>query len=54
MGTFPNCSRFLIKNIFYFRMNMQQQIIKGTFHLVPKRDNVCNFLKRGSFIGGLD
>ncbi|MBN3312355.1 AP3S2 protein, partial [Atractosteus spatula] len=35
--------------------DMQQQIIRETFHLVSKRDdNVCNFLEGGSLIGGSD
>ncbi|KAM4749024.1 arpin-like [Rhinophrynus dorsalis] len=34
---------------------MQQQIVRETFHLVSKRDdNVCNFLEGGSLIGGSD
>uniref|UniRef100_A0A8D2DN84 AP complex subunit sigma n=1 Tax=Sciurus vulgaris TaxID=55149 RepID=A0A8D2DN84_SCIVU len=33
----------------------QQQIIRETFHLVPKREeNVCNFLEGGLLIGGSD
>nr|XP_044990293.1 AP-3 complex subunit sigma-1-like [Jaculus jaculus] len=35
--------------------DMQQQIIRETFHLVSKRDeNVCNFLEGGLLIGGSD
>ena len=35
--------------------DMQQQIIKETFHLVSNRDdNVCNFLEGGTLIGGSD
>ncbi|XP_060709043.1 arpin isoform X4 [Hemiscyllium ocellatum] len=35
--------------------DMQQQIIRETFHLVSRRDeNVCNFLEGGSLIGGSD
>ncbi|XP_041074710.1 arpin-like isoform X3 [Polyodon spathula] len=35
--------------------DMQQQIIRETFHLVSKRDdNICNFLEGGSLIGGSD
>ncbi|XP_077630386.1 AP-3 complex subunit sigma-2 [Crocuta crocuta] len=34
---------------------IQQQIIRETFHLVLKRDdNICNFLEGGSLIGGSD
>lgn len=37
--------------LFFFKMqaeDMQQQIIRETFHLVSKRDdNVCNFLEGG-------
>uniref|UniRef100_A0A4W3JQU5 Adaptor related protein complex 3 subunit sigma 2 n=1 Tax=Callorhinchus milii TaxID=7868 RepID=A0A4W3JQU5_CALMI len=36
-------------------IDMQQQIIRETFHLVSRRDdNVCNFLEGGSLIGGSD
>ncbi|KAM9311266.1 AP-3 complex subunit sigma-2 isoform 5-T5 [Gastrophryne carolinensis] len=39
----------------HFPEDMQQQIIRETFHLVSKRDdNVCNFLEGGSLIGGSD
>ncbi|XP_052263634.1 AP-3 complex subunit sigma-1-like [Dreissena polymorpha] len=35
--------------------DMQQQIVRETFHLVSKRDdNVCNFLEGGTLIGGSD
>lgn len=36
-------------DLFYFQAeDMQQQIIRETFHLVSKRDdNVCNFLEGG-------
>ncbi|XP_052096564.1 AP-3 complex subunit sigma-2-like isoform X2 [Mytilus californianus] len=35
--------------------DLQQQIIRETFHLVSKRDdNVCNFLEGGTLIGGSD
>ncbi|KAK3095136.1 hypothetical protein FSP39_010694 [Pinctada imbricata] len=35
--------------------DVQQQIIRETFHLVSKRDdNVCNFLEGGTLIGGSD
>ncbi|XP_018613970.1 AP-3 complex subunit sigma-1 isoform X4 [Scleropages formosus] len=35
--------------------DMEQQIIRETFHLVSKRDeNVCNFLEGGLLIGGSD
>ncbi|XP_067827300.1 AP-3 complex subunit sigma-2 isoform X2 [Heptranchias perlo] len=38
-----------------FSEDMQQQIIRETFHLVSRRDeNVCNFLEGGSLIGGSD
>ncbi|VFV37948.1 upf0552 protein c15orf38 homolog [Lynx pardinus] len=34
---------------------IQQQIVRETFHLVLKRDdNICNFLEGGSLIGGSD
>ncbi|KAL6031045.1 hypothetical protein STEG23_030883, partial [Scotinomys teguina] len=34
---------------------IQQQIVRETFHLVLKRDdNICNFLEGGSLIGGAD
>uniref|UniRef100_UPI00358F0F6A AP-3 complex subunit sigma-2 n=1 Tax=Myxine glutinosa TaxID=7769 RepID=UPI00358F0F6A len=42
---------------FYQRYSeeMQQQIVRETFHLVSKRDdNVCNFLEGGTLIGGSD
>lgn len=40
---------------FFQNEDMQQQIVKETFHLVSKRDdNVCNFLEGGSLIGGSD
>ncbi|XP_066448866.1 AP-3 complex subunit sigma-2 isoform X2 [Eleutherodactylus coqui] len=39
----------------HFPEDMQQQIVRETFHLVSKRDdNVCNFLEGGSLIGGSD
>ncbi|ESN92823.1 hypothetical protein HELRODRAFT_69335 [Helobdella robusta] len=39
----------------YYQEDMQQQIIRETFHLVSKRDdNVCNFLEGGTLIGGSD
>ncbi|EDO42407.1 predicted protein [Nematostella vectensis] len=39
----------------HYSEDMQQQIIKETFHLVSRRDdNVCNFLEGGSLIGGAD
>ncbi|KAG8575335.1 hypothetical protein GDO81_009525 [Engystomops pustulosus] len=39
----------------HFPEEMQQQIVRETFHLVSKRDdNVCNFLEGGSLIGGSD
>ncbi|XP_058485239.1 AP-3 complex subunit sigma-2 isoform X1 [Solea solea] len=45
----------LIRFYQYFTEDMQQQIIRETFHLVSKRDdNVCNFLEGGSLIGGSD
>ncbi|XP_075063904.1 AP-3 complex subunit sigma-2 isoform X2 [Mixophyes fleayi] len=35
--------------------DMQQHIVRETFHLVSQRDdNVCNFLEGGSLIGGSD
>uniref|UniRef100_A0A8C7JIS8 Adaptor related protein complex 3 subunit sigma 2 n=1 Tax=Oncorhynchus kisutch TaxID=8019 RepID=A0A8C7JIS8_ONCKI len=45
----------LIRFYEYFAEDVQQQIIRETFHLVSKRDdNVCNFLEGGSLIGGSD
>uniref|UniRef100_A0A8C3AP32 Adaptor related protein complex 3 subunit sigma 2 n=1 Tax=Cyclopterus lumpus TaxID=8103 RepID=A0A8C3AP32_CYCLU len=45
----------LIRFYQYFAEDLQQQIIRETFHLVSKRDdNVCNFLEGGSLIGGSD
>uniref|UniRef100_A0A673L1I3 Adaptor related protein complex 3 subunit sigma 2 n=1 Tax=Sinocyclocheilus rhinocerous TaxID=307959 RepID=A0A673L1I3_9TELE len=45
----------LIRFYQYFAEDMQQQIIRETFHLVSKRDdNVCSFLEGGSLIGGSD
>ncbi|XP_073509322.1 AP-3 complex subunit sigma-2 isoform X3 [Phyllobates terribilis] len=41
----------------HFTEEMQQQIVRETFHLVSKRDdNVCNFLEGGRYnlIGGSD
>ncbi|XP_032833218.1 AP-3 complex subunit sigma-1 isoform X2 [Petromyzon marinus] len=39
----------------FYSEDMQQQIIRETFHLVSKRDdNVCNFLEGGTLIGGSD
>jgi AP-3 complex subunit sigma len=47
----PRLSKFY----HYYPEDMQQQIIRETFHLVSKRDdNVCNFLEGGSLIGGSD
>uniref|UniRef100_A0A3Q3M5Q8 Adaptor related protein complex 3 subunit sigma 2 n=1 Tax=Labrus bergylta TaxID=56723 RepID=A0A3Q3M5Q8_9LABR len=48
-----SCSYFPFS---YLREDMQQQIIRETFHLVSKRDdNVCNFLRvGGNLIGGSD
>ncbi|KAM5206984.1 AP-3 complex subunit sigma-2 isoform 2-T2 [Hipposideros larvatus] len=38
-----------------FPEEIQQQIVRETFHLVLKRDdNICNFLEGGSLIGGSD
>lgn len=45
----------LIRFYEYYSEDMQQQIIRETFHLVSKRDdNVCNFLEGGTLIGGSD
>ncbi|XP_041074709.1 AP-3 complex subunit sigma-2-like isoform X2 [Polyodon spathula] len=45
----------LIRFYQFFPEDMQQQIIRETFHLVSKRDdNICNFLEGGSLIGGSD
>ncbi|XP_031556725.1 AP-3 complex subunit sigma-1-like [Actinia tenebrosa] len=39
----------------HYEEDMQQQIIRETFHLVSRRDdNVCNFLEGGTLIGGSD
>lgn len=39
----------------FYPEDLQQQIIRETFHLVSKRDdNVCNFLEGGTLIGGSD
>jgi AP-3 complex subunit sigma len=47
----PRLSKFYV----HIAEDMQQQIIKETFHLVSRRDdNVCNFLEGGSLIGGSD
>ncbi|KAH3864385.1 hypothetical protein DPMN_027402 [Dreissena polymorpha] len=47
----PRLSRFYQ----YYPEDMQQQIVRETFHLVSKRDdNVCNFLEGGTLIGGSD
>jgi len=47
----PRLSRFYQ----YYPEDMQQSIIRETFHLVSKRDdNVCNFLEGGTLIGGSD
>ncbi|XP_072016644.1 AP-3 complex subunit sigma-2-like isoform X2 [Amphiura filiformis] len=45
----------LTKFYSYYNEDVQQQIVRETFHLVSKRDdNVCNFLEGGSLIGGSD
>lgn len=45
----------LIKFYQFYPEDVQQQIIRETFHLVSKRDdNVCNFLEGGTLIGGSD
>jgi len=45
----------LVKFYQYYAEDMQQQIVRETFHLVSKRDdNVCNFLEGGMLIGGSD
>ncbi|XP_041105233.1 AP-3 complex subunit sigma-1-like isoform X2 [Polyodon spathula] len=39
----------------HYSEDIEQQIIRETFHLVSKRDeNVCNFLEGGMLIGGSD
>ncbi|XP_021350413.1 AP-3 complex subunit sigma-1-like isoform X1 [Mizuhopecten yessoensis] len=39
----------------FYAEDVEQQIIRETFHLVSKRDeNVCNFLEGGTLIGGSD
>jgi AP-3 complex subunit sigma len=45
----------LIKFFTHYGEDMQQQIVRETFHLVSKRDdNVCNFLEGGTLVGGSD
>ncbi|XP_010001133.1 PREDICTED: AP-3 complex subunit sigma-2 [Chaetura pelagica] len=45
----------LIKFHMNFPQELQQQIIRETFHLVLKRDDhICNFLECGSLFGGSD
>jgi AP-3 complex subunit sigma len=45
----------LIKFFEHYSEEIQQQIVRETYHLVSKRDeNVCNFLEGGSIIGGND
>ncbi len=47
----PRLSKFFT----HYNEDMEQQIIRETFHLVSKRDdNVCNFLEGGTLIGGSD
>ncbi|XP_058021964.1 AP-3 complex subunit sigma-1 isoform X3 [Ahaetulla prasina] len=47
----PRLSKFYQR----YSEDIQQQIIRETFHLVSKRDeNVCNFLEGGLLIGGSD
>nr|CAB3222297.1 AP-3 complex subunit sigma-2-like [Phallusia mammillata] len=39
----------------HYSEDVQQQIIRETFHLVSRRDdNVCSFLEGGTLIGGSD
>uniref|UniRef100_A0A8C6BV72 AP complex mu/sigma subunit domain-containing protein n=1 Tax=Monodon monoceros TaxID=40151 RepID=A0A8C6BV72_MONMO len=46
---------WLVRFYQHFPEEIQQQIIRETFHLVLKRDeNICNFLEGGSLIGGSD
>ncbi|XP_035669696.1 AP-3 complex subunit sigma-1-like isoform X3 [Branchiostoma floridae] len=43
----------LIKFFQHYNEDMQQQIVRETFHLVSKRDeNVCNFLEGGRWASG--
>ncbi|XP_069322713.1 AP-3 complex subunit sigma-2 isoform X1 [Eulemur rufifrons] len=45
----------LVRFYQHFPEEIQQQIVRETFHLVLKRDdNICNFLEGGSLIGGSD
>ncbi|CAF0935226.1 unnamed protein product [Didymodactylos carnosus] len=45
----------LIKFFEHYTEDIQQQIVRETYHLVSKRDdNVCNFLEGGTLIGGND
>ncbi|XP_073083254.1 AP-3 complex subunit sigma-2 isoform X2 [Manis javanica] len=45
----------LVRFYQHFPEEIQQQIVRETFHLVLKRDdNICNFLEGGSLLGGSD
>ncbi|KAK2183542.1 hypothetical protein NP493_307g02091 [Ridgeia piscesae] len=45
----------LTKFYVHYPEDLQQQIVRETYHLVSKRDdNVCNFLEGGTLIGGAD
>lgn len=45
----------LMKFYQFYPEDLQQQIVRETFHLLSKRDdNVCNFLEGGTLIGGSD
>ncbi|XP_028402323.1 AP-3 complex subunit sigma-2-like isoform X2 [Dendronephthya gigantea] len=47
----PRMSKFFT----YYPEDVQQQIIRETFHLLAKRDDsCCNFLESGSLIDGTD
>eukprot|EP00128_Syssomonas_multiformis_P001610 Colp12_sorted_trinity150504_noHs@7233 len=47
----PRLSKFYER----YSEEMQQQIIRETFHLVSKRpDSACNFLEGGTLLGGPD
>ncbi|XP_066934596.1 AP-3 complex subunit sigma-2-like [Clytia hemisphaerica] len=47
----PRLSKFFT----HYSEEVQQQIIRESFHLVSRRDdNVCNFLEGGTALGGAD
>ncbi|XP_002161032.1 AP-3 complex subunit sigma-1 isoform X1 [Hydra vulgaris] len=45
----------MIKFFTHYKEDVQQQIIRESFHLVSRRDDaVCNFLEGGTALGGSD